>query len=224
MSFDRFHYITIATKPHPVLQHLQKKVESNGETITVLGMQEQRAIGWENHQRFGVKLREVYEFLKRPDLLPNDIVMFTDAYDVIYCGDKEEIIRRYFTFNKPIVFGCETECNPDPARESEYAFRNAEFPFLNSGMFIGRVWALRQCMEGYVYDDYHDDQRFWTTQFFEHPDLIELDYRNLLFLNTHGIESRFFNYKSGVVFYKSANPMFFHVNGPDKQILDKYIS
>ena len=56
-----------------------------------------------------------------------------------------------------------------------------QFPYLNSGMFIGSVKALRECMKEYQYNDNDDDQRFWTTQFFNRPDMIMLDYNNDIF-------------------------------------------
>ena len=220
------YYITIATKPHPVLDKIKERVEKNSETIHVLGGHENRQIGWEGHQNFGVKLREVSDFLKTPTLHDNDIVLFTDAYDVIYCGTQKEIIEKYLKMNKPIIFGAEKHCNPDHGRASDYAFTDTEFPYLNSGMFVGRVWALRKCILEYKYNDNDDDQRFWTTRFFENPELIGLDYTNELFLNTVDMNERFFfldkdNY---IVMYKGSNPMFVHVNGPYKKDLLTYLN
>jgi len=226
MYMNKLFYITIATKPHPVLDKIKERINKNGETIHVLGGHENRQIGWEGNQNFGVKLREVSDYLKNPDLNYDDIVLFTDAYDVVYCGTQKEIIEKYLKINKPIIFGAEKQCNPDPKRASEYAFTSTEFPYLNSGMYIGRVWALRKCFLAYQYNDKDDDQRFWTTQFFENPDLIGLDYTNELFLNTVDMNERFFfldkdNY---IAVYKGASPMFVHVNGPYKKDLLTYLN
>uniref|UniRef100_A0A6C0D2A4 PLOD1-3-like GT domain-containing protein n=1 Tax=viral metagenome TaxID=1070528 RepID=A0A6C0D2A4_9ZZZZ len=221
-----FYYITVATKPHQVLNKIIETVNQNeDESIMVLGQQENRFIGWEGNQNFGVKLREVADFLKRPDLDANDIVLFTDAYDVAYLGKKANVIARYLTFIKPIVFGSERCCNPDPHLAGQYPYQDNEFPFLNSGMFIGRVWALRKCLEDYQYDDRHDDQRYWTDQFLnKHGDLIELDYENKLFLNTVDIDMRFFyQLKQNMVTYKNRNPLFVHVNGPDKRMILNFL-
>jgi hypothetical protein len=219
----RIYYITIATLPHPVLEKLKERVRKNGETIEVLGQEENRQIGWENQQRFGIKLREVACYLKRPHLNDCDIILFTDAYDVAYFGTQKEVLERYIAFNCPIVFGCEKECHPDPARHHEYKNKKPEFPFLNSGLFIGTVKALRQCIGTYEYDDKHDDQRYWTTQFLEYPELITLDYGNKLFLNTSGFnESLFiFDIDTNMALYKSANPLFVHVNGPEKSFINQ---
>ena len=219
-------YITIATKPHRVLDKIIANVKKNKEDIEVLGLSENRLIGWEGHQNFGVKLRELYNYVNRPTLHPNDVVLFTDAYDVAYLGDQKEILRRYKMFSKPIVFGAERSCHPDPDRASLYKFpidNMPEFPFLNSGMIIGRVGALRKCMKGYQYDDRHDDQRFWTTVFFENPDLIELDHENLLFLNAADMEMEDFDWNKKTVWYKRRNPLFVHINGPDKSMIDIFL-
>lgn len=223
MSTDRLFYITIATKPHKVLDKIISNVKKNKEDIEVLGLQENRLIGWEGHQNFGVKLRELYNYVNRPTLDPNDIVLFTDAYDVAYLGNQKEILRRYKMFSKPIIFGAERSCHPDPIKAKDYKFLDIEFPFLNSGMIIGRVSALRQCMKGYQYDDRHDDQRFWTTVFFENQDLIELDYENLLFLNAADIDLEDFEWNKKTLWYKRRNPLFVHINGPDKSMIEIFL-
>jgi hypothetical protein len=220
------YYITVATKPHVVLNKIIENVNANpGESIMVLGQQENRFIGWKGSQNFGVKLREVADFLKRPELDVNDMILFTDAYDVAYLGNKPDIIRRYLTFTKPIIFGAERCCNPDPQLANQYPNQDAEFSFLNSGLFIGRVWALRKCLEAYVYEDRHDDQRYWTDQFLnKNSDIIGLDYENLLFLNTVDIDMRFyFQSKNKHVTYKYRNPLFVHVNGPDKALILSFL-
>ena len=212
------YYITVSTRPHPVLDKLIERVQQNGENIEVLGQQENRSIGWEHQQRFGVKLREVADFLKRPQLKSNDLVLFTDAYDVAYFGTEDEIIERYLSFNCPIVFGCEKECHPDPHLASLYSYRDKEFSYLNSGLFIGTVQALRKCIIYYNYTDTDDDQRYWTKQYFENQGLITLDYENKLFLNTSGFDKKYFmcDIDASVAYYKLANPLFVHINGPDK--------
>jgi hypothetical protein len=223
MSGDKIHYITIATKPHPVLERIKSRVQENGEEVQILGLEENRVIGWESNQNFGVKLREVANYVNRSTLDPNDLLLFTDAYDVAYCGDLEEIKDRYLSFKKPIVFGCEKKCNPDPDRANEYADQSMEFPFLNSGMFIGRIWAIRICIANYQYNDGDDDQRFWTNQFFQKPHLIELDYTNQIFLNTVDIDMSFFLWTPDGAMYRTATPQFVHVNGPIKTMIDTLV-
>ena len=135
----KLHYITVATKPHPVLNNIQNKVNQNRETIHILGQEEDRNIGWNANGNFGLKLKLVQDFLKRKDIQESDLILFTDAYDVIYYGDFQTIIERYHMFDKPIIFGAETTCSPDPNMKPYYDFTNTTFPFLNSGLYIGKV-------------------------------------------------------------------------------------
>jgi procollagen-lysine,2-oxoglutarate 5-dioxygenase 2 len=220
---DKFYYITIATKPHPVLENIKKKVAENNETLTVLGGHENRLIGWEGTGNFGIKLREVSDFLKNDYLQPNDIVLFSDAYDVAYCGNKADIIERYLAMKAPIVFGSETCCNPSPALKTHYLIRNFEFSYLNSGLFIGRVWALRKCILDYKYNDNDDDQLYWTRQYLKHIDLIKLDYENSLFLNTFDMDMSKFKWDGKTALYKGRNPLFVHINGPEKSMINIFL-
>jgi hypothetical protein len=77
-------------------------------------------------------------------------------------------------------------------------------------------------MEKYKYNDKHDDQLFWTLQYF-HSGLIELDYTNSLFLNTGGININEIKWNGEHGTYKNATPLFIHVNGPDKSDLHHFI-
>jgi hypothetical protein len=192
--------------------------------LIVLGEHENRPIGWAANGNFGVKLREFVNFIRRNDLNIDDIVLFTDAYDVAYFGNQQILLERFREFETPIVFGCEKYCFPDPHLQNEYHFREFEFSFLNSGMFIGRVWALRLCTEDYQYDDMDDDQRFWTNQFLQKPEFIELDYNNRMFLNMHDMDMSSFSVSdNNVVSYKGRNPLFIHDNGPVKTLIDQFL-
>jgi hypothetical protein len=219
------YYVTVATIPHLVLTKLKEKVATNGETIHVMAENENRPIGWENNQKFGVKLREIHNFVMNyPNLRDTDIVLFTDAFDVVYYGTQIEILEKFRSFKRPLVFGAEKFCNPDPEKQSDYPDKDREFPFLNSGMFIGYVKTIRHCIRGYSYNDDDDDQRYWTKQFLENPHLIELDYCNRLFLNTFGMDkSRFKIIDERVVYRDFRKPVFAHVNGPDKMLIEDLV-
>jgi hypothetical protein len=84
---------------------------------------------------------------------------------------------------------------------------------------------LRKCLNTYNYNDADYDQRFWTTQFIHNPNLISLDYNNELFLNTVGIDMNYFMWdnEEQSAIYKDKMPLFIHINGPDKSLLDKLL-
>tara|TARA_Y100000992_G_C21178509_1_gene449511 strand:- start:49 stop:720 length:672 start_codon:yes stop_codon:yes gene_type:complete len=220
---SNFYYITIATKPHIILDKLQNKAAENNEYITVLGAQENRNIGWNAKGNFGIKLREVKDFVFNPEISNEDIILFTDAYDVIYCGDKKRILDKFYKFSHPLIFGAETDCHPDPKQAANYTKIDEEFSFLNSGLFIGYAWAIRQCLQNYHYNDQDDDQLYWTKQLFQYKNIIQLDYKNEIFLNTYNIDHGLFHYDGNQVYYKDRTPIFIHVNGPNKSELSSYI-
>ena len=216
------HYITVATKQHHVLDKIIERVKKQNEQMIILGLNENRQIGWEGTGNFGVKLRETRDFVFNEKIRPQDIVLFTDAYDVVYGGSQIEVLKRFIQQQKPIMFGCESQCHPDKEESSKYPEQTTEFPYLNSGMFIGYVWALRYCLLDYKYNDADDDQRYWTKQYLQYPWLFNLDYENQLFLNTEDMDWDKFTWENATATYKNRNPQFVHINGPDKTKLDRF--
>jgi hypothetical protein len=224
---SKLYQLTFATRPHPVLTQLEDRVHSFGEELHVLGRQENRDIGWRSGKRnFGIKLRELYAFVHKVELQPDDILLVSDAYDVAMIRPQKEIRRRYQTlFTKPIVFGAETNCHPDPNLAPQYGYHSPSeiFPYLNSGLFIGRVWAIRKCLDGYTYKDEESDQHYWTKQYLRRRDLIELDTGAKLFLNCHGLDPKdieYDSYKQSVYFKPYGTyPLFIHANGTDRSYL-----
>ena len=224
---NKLYQITFATRPHPVLTRLVDRVHSFGEDIHVLGLQENRDIGWRSGKRnFGIKLRELATFIQNPFLQPNDILLVSDAYDVAMIRPQHEIRRRYEAlFTKPIVFGAESNCHPDANLAVQYGYHSPSelFPFLNSGLFIGRVWAIQECMKGYQYKDEESDQHYWTKQYLKRRDLIELDTGAKLFLNCHNIGQKDIVYDTYTesVYFKpyGTYPLFVHANGTDRSYL-----
>ena len=99
-----FYYITVATQSHPILHNIVNRIEQKEENIYILGLHEKRPIGWNAKGNFGVKLKEVRNFIFKEELKEQDIVLFTDAYDVFYADDLETITERYLDFNTKAVF------------------------------------------------------------------------------------------------------------------------
>jgi hypothetical protein len=221
-----FHYVTLATKPHPVLDLLQKTVQSKGEEITVLGLNENREIGQDlpnGKRRLGVKIKYLYDYLMNDSLELNDIVLFSDAYDVCYVGDQNTIIERFLKMDKPVVFGAELCCYPDESKASQYPPSPNGFRFLNSGLFIGRVYALRDCLKDYVFDDEENDQLWWTNTFLKRQDIMQLDYHNKLFLNCAFLNPSEITRNGDIFTFHGKTPQLIHGNGPSKPCIDPII-
>ena len=161
ITMSNFYYITIATKPHQVLNNIIKKIQSNNEQIHVLGMQENRNIGWQAKGNFGVKLKEVYDFVFQSEIKNNDIILFTDAYDVFYADDLETITERYLGFDCKVLFSAELYCWPDANIENQFPESPTKYRFLNSGTFIGRVGELKRMLSTNWITNAADDQLYY---------------------------------------------------------------
>ena len=198
--------MTVATKPHPVLDKIQEKMYLEGQTLHVRGFHGE-----------GNKLHEIYTFLQQGHLNNKDIVLFTEAHDVALIRPQKEILKRYKEFHTPIVFGAE---KTSQVRAEEYKTQGEPFPYLNSGVFIGRVWALRKCMENYTNED---PQQFWTEKYFQYPDLIILDTKAKLFLSCKGIDKKLMEYHrfdQKLIYNETGTqPMVVHANCADKSYL-----
>ena len=227
LQINKLYFITVATKPHNVLNVLKQNIELKGETLEVLGLKENPyRIGDDMNKQVGrsfdVKLEEVYNFINRDYLHENDLVVFMDAFDVYFCGDKSTLLKRYKEMNKPVVFGGEPCCYPDGNKSKYYPKTNFYYRYLNSGLFIGRVKELRECMFGFV-SNHYDDQLWWTNKFLERQDIIELDYKNHLFLNCLWLKENELVCNEGKVTFHNKTPLFIHGNGPSKYCIVPFL-
>ena len=101
--------------------------------------------------RLTVKLRAYRDYVERMlDSQLCDFVLFLDAYDAVVTGTEREIMDRVLALEartgKPILFGAETA--PDKYQEAFEDLAKAQnvstpWRYLNSGLMVGRVWALR---------------------------------------------------------------------------------
>jgi hypothetical protein len=206
-----------------MLELLKKQVNEKGEELIVLGREHNKQIGWEAHGNLGLKLKLVNDFVNETNHDLEDVVLFMDAYDVIYKGNARTILERYSTFGSPIVFGAESVCFPG-GLESNYPEYTKQYPFryLNSGLFIGKIWAIRECFREYIFEDKINDQHWWKLKFLERQDLIQLDYTNKIFLNCLNVNKNSIQIIDDKIEYNEKTPQILHFNGPSKAILNRY--
>ena len=86
---------------------------------------------------------------------------------------------------------------------------------------IGKVSAFRELMKDYIFHNRDNDQRYWTTKYFERPDMIQLDHHNEIFLNCAGINVTELTYKDGSALFRNATPLLIHASGKDESCLAK---
>lgn len=228
----RLHYLTVATEWHFFLALLLRSAEAQGLRPTVLGYGDPRFV---THRYIGgvdsgMKVEHVRNALAA--LPETDVVLFTDAFDVIAVRPLgEELLAAFESFRADVVVSAEKNCYPDATRASDYplADRSRTYPYLNSGGYMGRVWALRWLMHSHYWRLRESDQRFFTSLYLRHaqlgcgPDIV-IDHEARIFqtMNVDGPqlvrrdgprEAPFVNSVTG------SRPFFLHFAGPYKQYI-----
>ena len=130
----------------------------------------------------GMKINLMKDYIK--DLYDDDIVLFTDAYDVFYADDLETITERFLEFNKEIIFSGELYCYPHDHLASEFPDAHTRFKYINSGTYIGRVRELKK-LYNYKQIEHWDDDQLYVHECFLYGDFdIAIDYECYIF-QTH---------------------------------------
>jgi GR25 family glycosyltransferase involved in LPS biosynthesis len=126
----------------------------------------------------GMKLNLVKNFIK--DLPDNDLVLFTDAYDVFYADDLETITNRFLGFNTKCLFAAEADCWPDQQLASSFPRSETKYRYLNSGLFMAQVSELKRLLAEDIRDD-EDDQLFIQKKFLSGEYDMKMDYESYIF-------------------------------------------
>ena len=130
----------------------------------------------------GMKINLMKDYVK--DLHDDDIILFTDAYDVFYADDLETITERFLEFGKEIVFSGELFCYPHEQLASEFPDAHTRFKYINSGTYIGRVGELKKLYSHEEIEHWDDDQLYVHKCFLYGDFDIAIDYECYIF-QTH---------------------------------------
>ena len=122
--------------------------------------------------------------LTRDQLARETIIMFSDSYDVVLAGPPSFIVSRFQSMNLDILFSGELFIWPLRELADQFPKQDDAHPFhyLNSGGFMGSMWAIRRLLEiGGPINNTDDDQAYYTLAFlkiqreFSHELRIRLD-------------------------------------------------
>jgi hypothetical protein len=116
----------------------------------------------------------------------NDIIMFLDGYDTFIHSTEEEILERYFSFRREVIFSAEKTCWPDSSISEKFP-ETGGYKYLNSGTFIGTVSTLKDIFSDII-EDHSDDQLYCQYKYLENNLDIGLDYESYIFLCMSGLE------------------------------------
>ena len=132
--------------------------------------------GWRKWENFKTKLDILLEELpKYKD--EYDLILFTDARDVMYWRGKKSIMKALEKFKDyKMVINAETNCYPNKdLKEGQDKIESGKYRYLNSGMFIGDIDfvidVLKKCNE----DGLDDDQESFQNIYLDMPEYIKLD-------------------------------------------------
>lgn len=137
--------------------------------------------------------KELKHYFDNKFIDDNDIVIFTDAYDVIFNDDAGTIEERFIGFNKKILFAAERYCWPDInlSKDMDNIFLDSDFSdencpkYLNSGLYIGRAKDIMSMLDT-IKVDYNttnesDDQELFQKYFIANNNDVGLDYESYIF-------------------------------------------
>ena len=131
---------------------------------------------WQKWENFKTKLDILLEELPKYKN-EYDLVLFTDARDVMYWRGKKYIKKALKEFEDfKMVINAETNCYPNKdLKEAQDKIESGKYRYLNSGMFVGEIDfvidVLKKCKE----DGLDDDQESFQNIYLEMPEYIKLD-------------------------------------------------
>ena len=223
---NNLYIVTVATHTQGYFKILQKSCERHGLNLIVLGFGKK----W---QGFAWKFKLIRDFLEFKD--NEDIIVFIDAFDVIALNNMETILERFILINKPIIVSQDfSHVNSFSKYTISKVFPKCKNTFINSGGYIGKVWALKKmfdkiCKINDCNKFNNDDQRMMISlcndPFFDK--YMTIDFDQLIFLTV--MTNNWFSSKTDlkidnlnlVVGDKGIEPCFVH--GPGNADLSKII-
>ena len=170
------HLITVANKDHPGLQLWKLTALQHGWNPTVLGLGDDFELGW--GYGFGAKFTYVQKFLQT--LPENDLVVFTDGYDVLF-QDGPERVQQAVKSLDAVLFAAEILENPD---KQQYPVSSHVFPYLNAGIYAGTASRILSILPN-QYDEFIEDQRHFTSVYLSTSRIV-LDHTASVFACMYG--------------------------------------
>jgi len=147
--------ITVATDKNEPLERFIHTCNNYGLRYKVLGLDYEWTGGnMSKGPGGGMKLNLLKKELVDYDY--DDIILFSDSYDVIFLSGSDEIMKKYKKFETDVVFAGEKTCWPDKSMERIFE-DDGPYRYINSGGFIGKVGVIKEIID-VEFDDTNDDQ------------------------------------------------------------------
>eukprot|EP00927_Polykrikos_kofoidii_P029239 TRINITY_DN2531_c0_g1_i2.p1 TRINITY_DN2531_c0_g1~~TRINITY_DN2531_c0_g1_i2.p1 ORF type:complete len:427 (-),score=26.17 TRINITY_DN2531_c0_g1_i2:30-1202(-) len=188
-SEPHLHMVTYMNRMTPQFAFLQVSAEAHGLRPKILGYGE---VAWWP-DGLGAKLNALRKFVF--GLADQDIVIFVDALDVMVFAGTDVLVDKFVALerqhNRSVFFNAEKSCFPsfDDICVANYPKGVYEqWRYLNSGMIVGRVSAMRHMLREPVDNIIRGgDQTFYHRYFLRHRDEIGIDYSCFFFCVTQAV-------------------------------------
>jgi hypothetical protein len=160
---------------------------------------------------------------------PDQIVLFVDAFDVLFATSTDDITRRYHQMadrtGKPIVMSAETMCSPHRERAADYPPVDTPYRYLNSGTYVGRAGALRELLPSSI-EHSINDQAWFTDAYLSGDSPIHLDVNAEIFQCLTGVDAADLTYVDGRWTNRltGTTPCIFHGNGAGRDMFVQTIT
>jgi len=181
------------------------------------------------------KPKILYQAIK-DKVIDTEHIIFADCWDLVFTTHPDEIMKRYYSFNVPVVISCEKNCFPaDLKEEFDRTQSPTDYKYLNSGFIVGKTEAILECLEAMdlknLQDDHYDaekgcnyhpnDQFEWQKIFVKQPVPIALDYYQSLCQTLHDVNIDEFDFSEARIRNIKTNsyPCAMHFNGGSKDNL-----
>lgn len=216
----RVAYVVTATKETEDLARLRVEAAAMDLPCNVLGMDPRAgpvlSLGPDNKRepwRFSLKLDHEDAACRQLD--EADLLLYTDAYDVVPVDSLPVVVAKYLSLDADLVVSGETGLWPAKRWSLPYPPSADPFPYLNSGGMMGTARAFRAVFDQHAYEETADDQAYWTRVYLEGTRGISLrlDTRAELFLSLFGAQVGVDVDKRPIAVATGTHPSFVHANG-----------
>lgn len=183
--------------------------------LTILGW----GVKWEGLSQ---KLYAAYHYAK--SIPPGDVIMFVDAFDVMFAGPPAYILERFLASGHTVLFAAECGCWPQIMENKghdcfhAYPVSPTPYRYLNSGTWIGyakQSAAMLLDIINKAGSDFKNanDQKLVSDMFIHKQHGIQLDYYSTIFQSMHMTDRPLAHCApGGDVFTPAARPISFAHN------------
>lgn len=202
------HLVTVATHSERYLPILDKQSQDKNTPLIKLG------IGKKYTGHF-MKDLEMIEYLKQPSVKDDDIITFVDGFDTLLLADKDEIIKKFKSFNCQLLLSIENVGGLSFIHDA--VFQKVKGKFINTGLYMGYAKYLKEFLENMYSEDFdkNSNQKTWSNYLESKNNYndIVLDINSDIFLNYSFTTTNWIKIKDKRVILNNNKPCFIQGNG-----------